>query len=401
MANAIKKTGWMVVAAATGINLVVGFLYSWSVIKKVLVTEQHWSNFEASLPFTVSAIAFALTMVFAGRLQDTFGPRIVATIGGVLFGAGILVSGLVNSPMIMVLTYGVLGGIGIGLCYAATTPPSVKWFPPAQKGRITGIVVSGVGMAAVYSAPLTSWLLTQYGLSTALFLLGVGSIIIVVSFAQFLKNPPIAPIVASTKVVNTPIINDSVWQQTIRSAVFYKLWFMYAFAASAGMMMISHLATIAKIQAQWENGFYLVALLALFNTAGRLIAGYWSDRFGYTRMMLVVFSLQTINMLFFSHYITPLSLAFGTALTGLSYGALFSLFPSATADFYGMKNLGVNYGLVFTAWGLAGIIGPLLAGWVVDTTGSYQISYLVCAGLLVVASGLTFITKHPNSTITA
>ena len=396
MPGQLKKAGWTVVAAATGINLIVGFLYSWSVIKKTLVSQLHWSNLEASLPFTVAAIAFALTMVFAGRLQDAFGPRIVATVGGVLFGTGILISGLVNNPTAIVLTYGVLGGAGIGLCYAATTPPSVKWFPPARKGLITGIVVSGVGMASVYSAPLTSWLLTQYGLSTALLVIGVSAMILIICFAQFLTNPPTATPSTPSKTATASNLNESDWRQTIRTATFYKLWFMYAFAASAGMMMISHLATIAKTQAQWENGFYLVALLALFNTAGRLMAGYWSDRFGYTRTMLAVFSLQTVNMLFFSTYVTPLSLALGTALTGLSYGALFALFPSATADFYGIKNLGVNYGLVFTAWGLAGIIGPLLAGWVVDTTGSYHISYLVCAGLLIIASGLTFFTTHPH-----
>lgn len=400
MPNELKKTGWTVVVAATGINLIVGFLYSWSVIKKTLVSQLHWSNLEASLPFTVAAIAFALTMVFAGRLQDAFGPRIVATVGGLIFGTGILTSGLVSSPLAIVLTYGVLSGAGIGLCYAATTPPSVKWFPPAKKGLITGIVVSGVGMAAVYTAPLTSWLLTQYGLSTTLLVIGVGSMVLIICFAQFLTNPPVTSASSPLKASAVSSLNESDWRQTIRTATFYKLWFMYAFAASAGMMMISHLATIAKTQAQWENGFYLVALLALFNTAGRLTAGYLSDRFGYTRTMLIVFCLQTVNMLFFSSYVTPLSLALGTALTGLSYGALFALFPSATADFYGIKNLGVNYGLVFTAWGLAGIIGPLLAGWVVDTTGSYHISYLVCAGLLIVASGLTFFTSHPQKAAT-
>ena len=162
------------------------------------------------------------------------------------------------------------------------------------------------------------------------------------------------------------------------------------------MMMISHMATIAKTQANWDQGFYLVALLALFNTLGRIAAGFWSDRFGYTRTMLVVFSLQAVNMLVFPLYVTPVSLAFGTAITGLSYGALFSLFPAATADFYGIRYLGINYGLVFTAWGLAGVIGPLLAGWAVDTTGSYQLSYLVCAALLAVACGLTLITRHPR-----
>ena len=396
MNNAQKSGGLVVVSAATGINLILGFLYSWSVIKKVLVDQLHWSNLDASLPYTVAAIAFALTMVFAGRLQDTVGPRVAASLGGVLFGVGIMTSGLIASPALMVLTYGVLGGAGIGLCYAATTPPAVKWFPPAKKGLVTGIVVSGVGLASVYAAPLTSILLVDYGIANALLYLGAGALIIILIFAQFLRDPQ-APKAGAVgpKAGNPAQSADWSWRQTLRTATFYKLWLMYAFSASAGMMMISHLATIAKTQANWENGFYLVALLALFNTAGRILAGFVSDRVGYTKTMLAVFSIQAVNMLVFSYYVTPLSLACGTALTGLSYGALFSLFPSATAHFYGIRNLGVNYGLVFTAWGLAGIIGPLVAGWAVDTTGSYQLSYLVCAALLVIAGGLSFVTSRP------
>ena len=395
--NAHSQSGWIVVAAATGINLILGFLYSWSVIKKELVSQLHWTNFEASLPFTVAAVSFALTMVFAGRLQDAIGPRLVATVGGVLFGAGIMGCAVLSSPAMMVVTYGVVSGAGIGLCYAAATPPAVKWFPSAQKGLITGIVVSGVGMASVYTAPLTTLLMRTFGFTQALLFIGVGALVLIVLFAQLLKNPPTVAQQTSPGVsVVSPGAADSAWKQTVRSRTFYQLWIMYAFAASAGMMMISHMATIAKTQANWDQGFYLVALLALFNTLGRIAAGFWSDRFGYTRTMLVVFSLQAVNMLVFPLYVTPVSLAFGTAITGLSYGALFSLFPAATADFYGIRYLGINYGLVFTAWGLAGVIGPLLAGWAVDTTGSYQLSYLVCAALLAVACGLTLITRHPR-----
>jgi len=401
MAQSYVRTGWIVVAAGTGINLVLGFLYSWSVIKKVLVTQMHWSNFDASLPFTVAALGLAGMMIFAGRLQDVFGPRISATIGGALFGLGIILSAWVNSPLGMVLTYGVMGGIGLGFCYAAATPAAVKWFPPAKRGLITGIVVSGVGMASVYTAPLTNWLLKLHGLSNTFLYLGIAAFILMVGFAQFLKNPPTesAPKPAGQAASVPP--SESAWKQTIQTPSFYKLWLMYGFSASAGMMMISHLATIAKTQAQWENGFYLVALLAMFNTIGRIAAGHWSDSFGYTRTMLVVFCVQALNMLLFANYVTPTLLAVGTAFTGLSYGALFSLFPAATADYFGVKNLGVNYGMVFTAWGLAGVIGPLVAGWVVDTTGSYHYSYLFCAGLLVLAAGLSFFTAHPSKNTAA
>ena len=154
--------GWTVVLAALSINLILGVLYAWSVMGKALVAQWHWSKTDATLPFTVSTAAFALTMIFAGRWQDKIGPRYVAMLGGIILGAGLVLSSFAKTPLAMVITFGVIGGIGIGLGYSATTPPSIKWFPPASKGLITGIVVSGVGLAAVYMSPLTNYLLRTY-----------------------------------------------------------------------------------------------------------------------------------------------------------------------------------------------------------------------------------------------
>jgi len=146
---------WSVVLAALAINLILGVLYAWSVMGKALVVQWHWKRTEASLPFTVSAASFAFMMIFAGRWQDKIGPRYVAMLGGIILALGLAASALAATPQWMWLTFGLVGGLGIGLGYSATTPPSIKWFPPARKGLITGIVVSGVGLAAVYIAPLT------------------------------------------------------------------------------------------------------------------------------------------------------------------------------------------------------------------------------------------------------
>ena len=147
--------GWTVVIAAISINLILGVLYAWGVTGKALVAQWHWSKADAALPFTVSTVAFALTMIFAGRAQDKIGPRYVAMLGGIILGAGLILSSFATTPLAMVCSFGVIGGIGIGVGYSATTPPSIKWFSPARKGLITGLVVSGVGLAAVYMSPLT------------------------------------------------------------------------------------------------------------------------------------------------------------------------------------------------------------------------------------------------------
>ena len=168
---------------------------------------------------------------------------------------------------------------------------------------------------------------------------------------------------------------------------------MFALSSSAGLMIIGNIATIAKTQAKLENGFFLVGLLAIFNAVGRLAAGFTSDKIGRIPTMIIVFVIQGINMALFATYTTTFGIAIGTALAGIGYGSLLSLFPTTVADFYGVKNFGGNYGVLYTAWGVSGTIGPIIAGIVVDKTGTYNLAYMISAGLLVVALILAVMTK--------
>lgn len=401
--------GWVVTSAATGINLILGVLYIWSIMGKALVKELGWTSTQASLPYTVCTVSFAIVMVFAGKLQDTKGPRLISTLGVILLGGGLILSSITKDPLMMVLTFGILGGAGIGFCYASTTPPAVKWFPIQKKGLISGIVVSGVGFAAVYISPLTNSLLINNGISKTFLYLGIGAIIILIAFSQLLIDPPAGYSPKTTTSANNQQTskpeskNEYGWKEMIRTPNFYKLWIMYAFTSSAGLMIIGHIANIAKEQAQWENGYLLVVILAIFNTSGRIIGGLVSDKLGHLNTMRVIFLLQAVNMALFSQFSSYGSLALGVSIAGLCYGALFSVFPVATAESYGIKNLGVNYGLVFTAWGFGGVIGPMLAARILDSTGSYNTSYIVSAVLLVIAGALTFLsgTSKKNRSVGA
>jgi OFA family oxalate/formate antiporter-like MFS transporter len=319
--------------------------------------------------------------------------------GGVLFGLGLILSAYAHTPSMMALTFGVLGGIGIGLGYSATTPPSLKWFSSKRKGLIAGIVVSGVGLAAVYIAPLTQYLLGKVGIAQTFQFLGLGAMVLIVALSFFLWNPPAGfvatgPSGTASQAVSRPEID---WPQMLRSGHFYVLWAMFALSASAGLMIIVHVATIAREQAGLQWGFVPVATLALFNTGGRILSGYLSDAIGRTQTMVMAFVLQALNMLAFSYYTTPPMLIFASAFTGLCYGTIFALFPAATADRYGVKNLGVNYGLVFTAFGLAGVMGPILGGDMRDRFGSYSAAYMSSALMLLVAAGLAFAARPPKS----
>ena len=398
----IKNHGWRVVFAGMGINLALGILYTWSVISKGIPDSWNWSEADKSWPYAIACLVFCLIMVPAGRMQDRIGPRIVASIGGVLVGTGMIIASFTTSPAGYIIGFGVLAGAGIGFGYASATPPAVKWFPAARTGLIAGIVVSGFGLASVYAAPLAKWLTTTVGLSKMIMIFGIGFLFTVTGLAQMLKPPPKGYVpegsqagtsgADSAKGNFTPV-------EMLKTRQFYLLWFMYACGAGAGLMVIAKLAVIASAQAGVALGFMLVAVLAIGNGAGRIIAGVLSDKIGRKWTMFICFVLQAVLIILLSLARTgnvlasvPV-LALVSAFIGANYGANLSLFPSVTKDYYGLKHFGVNYGLVFTAWGVGGFMLALLAGKVYDQTQSFNFAYYCSCVLLVIAAIATFALK--------
>lgn len=393
-----NHAGWIVTFAALGINLILGILYSWSILKKALVADWGWTNTEASLPYTVCIAVLAFVTIFGGRLQDKYGPRIIALIGGLLFGAGLIGSAYAKNPTIMVLTFGVVSGLGMGFGYAAATPCAIKWFDPRKKGLISGIVVSGIGLSAVYIAPLTNSLLASSSIQQTFLFLGILSISAMTVFSLILRNPPAGYVPAVNP--NKPATRhaaDYRWQDMIKTRPFILLWLTYLMSATAGLMLIGHIASIALVQAHWQAGFILVVILAVFNATGRISGGFLSDKVGRTNAMLIAFGLQAVNMFVFALFNSIPLLIAGTAVAGLAYGSIFSLFPAITADYFGIKNLGVNYGIIFTGWGIAGVIGPIIGGQVADATGTYNGSYIVAGVMLVVGVLLVKLIKAPKT----
>nr|WP_244432578.1 OFA family MFS transporter [Holophaga foetida] len=377
-----------------------GLLYIWSVVGKALI-KSGWTSKQASIPYTTATVFFVIAMVIMGRLQDAKGPRFCCTLAGCFTGFGLILSGLVHSPFLLTLTFGVLVGAGSGSINVSTTPPALKWFPASKKGMITGTVVAGIALASILYAPLVTYLISAFGVSKALIFMGVSLLILIVGFAQFLANPPAGykpeegANLSAAKAVDHS--HDADWKDMLKSADFYKLWFMFGTSASAGLMVIGHAANIAKIQVGWEKGFLLLIFLAVFNAAGRFLGGTLSDKIGRINLMRIIFGLSALNMLCFSHYLSIPLLAVGVALAGLCYGASFSAFPAVTADKYGMKNFGANYGVIFTAYGVGGIVGPMTAAAVVDATKSYNQAYFISCALLVVALVIAFTFKSEKS----
>ncbi|HTP51563.1 MAG TPA: OFA family MFS transporter [Anaeromyxobacteraceae bacterium] len=393
----MSKKGWVVTFAGVGLNLALGILYAWSVFSKQLTEAVDkggfgWSRTQATLPYTIAIACFALMMIPAGRLQDRLGPRAIATAGAVLTGIGLLVASLAtpSSALPAVLGFGLLAGTGFGLGYAAATPAAVKWFPPEKKGLITGLVVAGFGLAPVYIAPLSKYLLGAQGISRSFRILGVAFFVVTVLMAQFISNPPAAE---KKPGAAAPAVDGS-WRQMVRSPTFISLWLQYAFGATAGLMIIGHLAKIVAVQSgnAIKIGFLFVALLAVFNASGRVVAGIVSDRIGRMVTVAAVCLLQALNMLFFPQFSTFSGFVVGSAIVGFSYGACLSLFPATVADHWGTKSLGLNYGILFTAWGVGGVVGPILASQIADATGSYELAYHIASVLLVLAALLAMLS---------
>ncbi|MGY3571588.1 OFA family MFS transporter [Vibrio sp. SCSIO 43135] len=382
------------------INLCLGILYAWSVFNKALVTDFGWSAADASSPYAIATITFSVCLLVAGILQDRMGPRKILILGTVLTGLGMIASGFVNSVLMLNITFGVITGAGIGFGYACLSPSAMKWFHPSKKGLVNGLIAAGFGLAAIYLAPLTSMLITDLGINTAFMILGVGVLVVAVPLACTINNPPSDYVPAEPKVKagKAPVAvkksADMSWKAMLKTPQFYSLWVMYAFAASVGLMIIGNITNIASVQANLPNAVYLASILAVFNSGGRVAAGILSDKIGCVRTLLLAFILQGINMVLFSTFSSEFTLIIGTAIAAVGYGTLLAVFPSITAEYYGLKNYGTNYGVLYTAWGIGGAIGAAVVGYsMTQGAGSYGLAYTISAVMMGVCVVLAFVTK--------
>jgi MFS family permease len=410
----IKNRGWSVTFAGLGINLALGILYTWSIFKleikeSILGGDGRFNWDLASLndPYAVCCLVFAFTMISAGRLQDKVSPRITAIFGGILTGAGLIVCSQTYLVAGWILGFGVLTGMGLGFGYASATPPAIKWFPSAKTGMIAGIVVAGFGLASVYIAPLSNYLIGRFGLNYSMMIFGTAFLVVVCSLSLFLVNPPQGYVPGGTapktkKEKNSLSLSSDIENyspgEMMKTKAFYKLWFMFFVGSGAGLIIIGSVAGMAK-KSMGELAWIVVALLAAGNAGGRIVAGMLSDKIGRTRTLFIMLAAQAviITSLIFINQSQAFLLVLAATLIGFNYGTNLSLFPSTTKDFFGLKNFGVNYGLVFTAWGVGGFIFPRVSQMIVAQTGTPETAYILAAFCLVLSAGMTFITKPPKS----
>jgi MFS transporter, OFA family, oxalate/formate antiporter len=436
MSQPTKHKGWTVTLSGTGINLALGILYTWSIFKGAIKQSVetggkgafNWDPSSLNDPYAVCCMVFAFVMILAGKFQDKFGPRLTAFFGGILVGLGFIWISQTTSYMSWVLGFGVLAGAGIGFGYSAATPPALKWFPPAKTGLIAGLVVSGFGLASVYIAPLSQYLLGIWGLQNAMLFFGIAFLVVVCSISMLLVNPPpgyspgsvvgkeTQPAPAIEKALSyiptragiakqamdenpgaPEVKKDATPSEMMKTPAFYTIWFIYFIGAGAGLMVIGSVAGMAK-KSMGEMAFLVVAILAVGNAGGRIVAGFLSDKIGRRPTLIIMLTFQAILMLVSIPIVgaeraNPIGILLLATFIGFNYGTNLSLFPSMTKDNWGLKNFGINYGIVFTAWGVGGFVMGRLSQMLHATTGSYTSSFYTAAALLLIGVGLTFTLK--------
>jgi OFA family oxalate/formate antiporter-like MFS transporter len=385
MLATVPRSG--IAAAAFCMQLALGAVYAWSVFLNPLRAHFAASKVEVSLTFTITLAVLGVTAGFGGSLQRRIGPRATASLAGLFYGAGVLLSGVAPDLGTLYLGHGIVGGIGLGLGYIVPLAVLIGWFPD-KRGFITGLAVTGFGLGALVTGPLATELIEANGVQTTLIVLGGAYLLVVVIAAQFMRSAPdnyqpegwvpSAQCGASSGV-------EATLAEALRSPHWYLLWAMLALNVTAGAALISVAAPLTQELLHVGSGLaaLTVCLISLFNGIGRLFWGTLSDRIGRPSTFLALFLLQAAAFVLlpalghFAAFLVPV------AVIALCYGGGFGTMPAFATDVFGAKNAGAIYGAMLTAWSAGAIAGPLLIA-----TIPYRTALSVIGGMLVLAAGL-------------
>jgi MFS family permease len=393
---------WWRVVGGLSMNLALGTLYAWSVFVAPLEKQFGWKRAQTSMVFTIAVVVFALTFVVAGRLQDKFGPFYCSLVGGILVSLGFFLCAYTTSLTYLYICFGVIGGLGNGFGYATPIPVMAKWFPD-KRGLAVGLAVGGYGAGSAIFGPLSLYvLIPAYGWQTTFQILGGCFLVMTLVGAFLLKNPPAGykpagwvPTAAAKAAATTYEFSPG---EVLRTPTFYFMWVAYALGCSAGLMVISQLVPFAKSVKIPAGALLAMTMVigACGNASGRILSGWMSDKLGRINVLRTMIGISMVAMpLLYLAGGEVVLLYLAVFVVYWCYGTQLSVNGSATADFWGTKNAGINYGMLFTAWGVAGIIGPLIGGKLFDKYHDYQAAFYTAAALAAVALICEMLAKRP------
>ena len=393
---------WVIAIAGVFLQIALGAVYAWSVFRVPLAKQFGWSISEVTLTFTISIFVLGFAAFFGGLWLNRKGPRVVALTGGVLYGLGVFLASFSHGLWWLYLSYGVIGGIGLGLAYIVPVAVMVKWFPD-RRGLITGIAVGGFGAGALITAPVATRLIQSVGVLSTFAYLGIAYLIVTVVTGLFMQNPPDGwkpegwtPTASQT---SQRAGRDFTLSEALKTWQWWALWLLLFLNTCAGISIISQEAPLF----QEETGVTaaiaasMVGLASIGNAVGRVFWAWVSDLITRSATFFVMFVAQIVLFWFLPNIATAWFLTIVTFVVLMCYGGGFGTMPAFAADYFGPKNVGPIYGLMLTAWGFASVFGPLLIAHMRETAGSYRGALHVIAGVMTISAVLPILVRPPRT----
>src|SRR6266446_4369080 len=385
----LPTTRWQIAVAGIVMQIALGAVYAWSISQVTLTFE-----------FAILMLGFA---AFAGGLwMKRTGPRRMAVVGGLGYGLGVLLAGQAHGHLgLLYLSFGVLGGFGLGLCYIVPVATLIKWFPD-KRGMITGLAVAGFGAGALVTAPIAQWLIPAVGLPATFSILGSAYLVVVLSSAFFMKNPPEGYQPAGWQPAPAQrtqgTARDMALGEALRTWQWYALWAMLFLNTMDGISIISQAAPMAQeiAKSSAAKAAALVGIISIANAAGRFLWAWVSDFIGRRQVFLIMFLTQLVMFVVLSRAQSFTALAACAFVILFCYGGGFGTMPAYAADYFGSANVGSIYGLMLTAWGFAAMCGPTLIAHVRQSTGQYTEALDMIAGIMLVSAVLPFVIRPPK-----
>ena len=401
---ATVKNRWLIAASAVGIHISIGSVYAWSVYTKPLIEKFGWGLKETQFTFSLAIFFLGISAAFLGHYLEKHGPKKSGLLAALFFGAGIAGSGLaihLESLPLLYLSYGVLGGIGLGVGYITPVSSLVKWFPD-RRGLATGLAIMGFGFAALISSPLIVKLIGSVGIANTFFIMGATYFTLIFVSSRYLEAPPVGwvpegmkELAESGKKAIKEDLSNLTANEAVKTKRFWYLWAMLFINITCGIAIIS----VASPMAQEFAGLTpvaaaaMVGIMGLFNGGGRIGWASFSDFIGRPNMYTIFFSLQIVAYFLLPGITNALVFQAVIFLILSCYGGGFSTIPAYIGDMFGTKQLGAIHGYILTAWAAAGMAGPLFAAWTRTTFNNYHATLYCFAGLLVVALTISFLIR--------
>ncbi len=397
------KKRWLILASICVILLCTGSIYVWSVFASSMteyfnnVLGLNLTSGDLVIVYTVANSLSPISMISGGWINDRLGPKKVVLLGAVMYGGGMIASGFATGVTYLIVSYGLITGLGIGLIYGTAISTAVKYFPD-KRGLIGGITTAVYGMSSVVLPPIVTFIVGKADATVAFKILGVVFLAAIIVCALILEPCPVGYVPKGyVPAVNTAGGKDMEWKAMIKTPVFYVMMLLLMSGAFSGMMITSQTSAVAQnmIGMTAAAASTAVSVLALFNAGGRVVAGYVSDKIGRINTLTITCAISIIGLmsLYLSGNGTTFSFYLGISIVGLCFGAIMGVFPGFTADQFGARNNSVNYGIMFVGFAFAGYFGPQIMSSIYGQTGQYQNAFLIACGLNVAGVILTFIYR--------